>query len=69
MPKYLVKIDTDVILDPKGLDTLEDVVYDTLVDKFGGSTNLKFEVIDQSPSNGPIVACVGGVTDVHAVYN
>lgn len=55
MPKYVIAIDTDVILTRERLDVLEDVVYDTLVDKFGGA---------------PTVDADGaGLTDVEAKFD
>lgn len=38
MPRYIIEIDApDTILDQKGLDGLEDVVYDYLVDGLDAS--------------------------------
>lgn len=55
MPSYIVKIETDVTLFRQDLDVIEDVVYDTIVDGFGGSAE--------------VLADGGGFTDVEAVYN
>ena len=55
MPDYLIKITTDVVLDTAGLERIEDVVYDVLVDEFGGSTETTAEDI--------------GITDVQTVFN
>lgn len=55
MPDYTIRIKTNAVLDRKGLDVLEDVVYDTIVDKFGGSTELDHNLV--------------GLTDVEAVFN
>lgn len=61
MPKYVVKIETDVIIP---LDQLEDVVYDAVVDKFGGdATGLRWITNEEDK-----VECAGGVTDVLAEY-
>lgn len=55
MPDYLIKVTTDVTLDRQGLDGLEDVVYDYLVDSKGASTEVDAEGV--------------GLTDVETVFN
>lgn len=55
MPGYWIRVETNVTLDTSGLERLEDVVYDTLVDEFGASTETYDEGI--------------GVTDVDASFN
>lgn len=41
MPKYVIVIDApDTVLDRKGLDRLEDIVYDELVDEHAASDNI-----------------------------
>lgn len=41
MPRYLIEIDApDTILDQQGLDGLEDVVYDYLVDDLEAAENI-----------------------------
>ncbi len=55
MPGYTIRIKTDVTLDRKGLDLLEDVVYDVLTETYGGSIELTHELI--------------GITDVEAEFD
>lgn len=55
MPEYVIKIKTDIRLANWGLEKLEDVVYDEVTKKLGGSTEVDSEGI--------------GITDVQAVYN
>lgn len=65
MPDYLIRVRTDAILDRKGLDRLEDVVYDIIVDDFGGNPTGFLWVTTEDET----VECSGGVTDVEATFN
>jgi hypothetical protein len=36
MPEYIVRVNTDVVLDREALDEIEDVVYDYIKNEHGG---------------------------------